>query len=143
MRVGVASIQEIDACMQRENVESALVIVRESITPKAQQALIELTRSRTTDETEKLQVKKRIQVFTQMELVYNVTKHVDVPPHQLLSRADTDALLREYKCSLGDLPNLLVSDPIAKYYGLKRGNVCKITSRSETAISTIRYRVVV
>lgn len=142
VRVGIHSVREIEDCMKREQVNDAIVVVRESITRKAQQAILELTRARTADETKQQQVKKKIQVFTQEELVFNITTHQDVPPHRLLSRAEVEQLLNRYKCALEDLPELLVTDPIAKYYGWKRGNVCEILGKSETAIRVRRYRVV-
>ena len=41
------------------------------------------------------------------------------------------------------MPKILLNDPVAKFLGLKRGDVVKITRKSETAGTYTTYRIAV
>ncbi|GIQ86028.1 archaeal RpoH /eukaryotic RPB5 RNA polymerase subunit, partial [Kipferlia bialata] len=78
--------------------------------------------------------------FRDDDLVVNITKHVLVPKHELLTEEQKAEVLAEYKCSLDQLPRIMVTDPIARYLGLKPNDVVRITRKSETAGRYITYR---
>lgn len=83
-----------------------------------------------------------MEVFKESELLVNITEHILVPKHIPLSQDEKDALMKRYKLKDHQLPRMLNSDPISRYYGLKRGAVVKIIRPSETAGRYVTYRIV-
>jgi len=64
-----------------------------------------------------------IEVFDISWFSYNRTKHRLVPKHTRLSDCDAKTIMNKY----GKIPDILISDPIARYYGYKIRDVIKVT----------------
>lgn len=75
-----------------------------------------------------------MQIFNIKNLQFNITKHSFVPEHELLTEEETTDLIKNYNLtSKNQLPFILKKDPVAMYYGMKNGDICKIKRKSETS----------
>jgi DNA-directed RNA polymerase I, II, and III subunit RPABC1 len=129
-KVGVKAIKEVATQMRSEgnNISRSIIVIQEKITPFAKQSLSEM------------QPKIQIEVFKEAELLVNITKHILVPEHRVLSNEEKYTLLQRYKVKETQLPRIQFSDPIARYYGMARGQVVRIVRPSETAGRYVTYR---
>jgi len=89
-----------------------------------------------------LQKKKGMLQFFQInELQFNPTKHQLVPPHRKLNPDETTEIMNKYlvKSKL-QLPLILKTDRIAKWLGLKQGEVVEIIRYNENSGKSYYYR---
>jgi DNA-directed RNA polymerase I, II, and III subunit RPABC1 len=128
-KVGVKPIKVYTDRMRAENVANAIMVLRVDITPFAKQAVQEMSDS------------FRIEHFKEAELLVDITNHTLVPEHQVLTSNEKAELLKRYRLKETQLPRIQPNDPVARYYGMKRGMVVKIIRPSETAGRYVTYRI--
>ena len=85
----------------------------------------------------------KVELFFLDDLQVNITEHNLVPKHEVLNEEQKYELLKKYRIKDHQLPKIQSSDPIAKYLGVNRGTVLKITRSSETAGKYVTYRHVI
>ena len=80
-------------------------------------------------------------IFTLEELSYNILNHTLVPPHRILNESETNEVKNKFNImSNSEFPEISRLDPVAKVIGLRPGQVCEITRKSKTAITSKFYR---
>jgi DNA-directed RNA polymerase I, II, and III subunit RPABC1 len=83
-----------------------------------------------------------MQIFNIKELQFNITKHVLVPKHEIVHDQEEIKRILENYCLKNkfQLPIILKTDPVSRYFGLKNGDIVKITRYSPTSGEYIVYR---
>merc|ERR1712240_807997 len=123
-KIGIITIKTYCTRMQEENITRACIVVQSGMTPSAKQALVDMA------------PKYILEQFLESELLINITEHEMVPEEKT-------GLLTRYKLKDNQLMRIQQGDPVARYFGLKRGQVVKIIRPSVTAGRYISYRLVV
>ena len=88
------------------------------------------------------EVYKNVEIFMNKNMIFNITHHEFVPKHIILSKEEEDNVLNKYSTTKNKLPKILKNDPIAKYYGMKSNQVCKIIRKSPEVGDYVYYRLV-
>ena len=130
-RITVPIIAGIAQKMHKDSIKRTVMVGKGNITPSAKQAIIEV------------QSHFIIEFFEEKELLVNNTEHELVPKHIVMNETEKQALLKRYRVKESQLPKIQATDPIARYFGLSRGQVVKIIRTSETAGRYITYRLAV
>lgn len=121
-KLNINVIQECIYSMKQMEINHAFIIYKEFATPVAKKVI---------EDSDKMV----IELFSEDELQYNCTKHYLVPKHELLYKKDTEEA-KEFRKN--KFPLMLKTDPIARFYGYKAGDIIKITRKN----GTIMYRIV-
>ncbi|VDN26263.1 unnamed protein product [Gongylonema pulchrum] len=130
-KIGIKTIKAICQQMQEQAITRAIIVVQAGMTPSAKQAISDMA------------PKYTLEQFLEAELMVNITEHELVPEHVVMTNEEKNELLARYKLKDTQLPRIQQSDPVARYFGLRRGHVVKIIRPSETAGRYITYRLVV
>ncbi|EEA26416.1 DNA-directed RNA polymerases II 24 kDa polypeptide (RNA polymerase II subunit 5) [Talaromyces marneffei ATCC 18224] len=128
--VGAKQVRQFNHLVDEGNYHSGIFITRTAISPSA----VRLLNSA---------IGHICEHFQESDLLVNITHHELVPKHVLLSAEEKARLLERYRLKESQLPRIQVSDPVARYLGLRRGQVVKIIRKSETAGRYASYRWVI
>ena len=114
--------------------DTLIVIIRDNLT--SDEALEEYFKQ--------IYIERKVfcQYFWINALTFNLTQHEMVPKHEIIEEEEKQELIKNLQITDVDkLPTIKKNDPVAKYYGMKEGNICKITRKSETAGNYVSYRL--
>ena len=87
-----------------------------------------------------------VETFKLDELKVNITKHALVPKHTLIrDPIKKEKILKKYNTNknINSLPEMLITDPICRFYGGKCGDLFEIQRISPVTGKYISYRYVV
>lgn len=130
-KIGVQQLKNYVEKMKSQKINRGILVVKGGFSAFAKQLLPELTTRGIT-----------LEHFQEPELMINITDHLLVPKHEVLTEAQKKAVLKRYKLEETQLPRIQKVDPVARYFGLDKGHVVKIIRTSETAGRYVTYRLV-
>ncbi|TVU50824.1 hypothetical protein EJB05_02215, partial [Eragrostis curvula] len=124
-----ATVTEIYNGIKEENLSRLILVLQGKIMSQARASLKEIFAF-------------KVETFQITELVVNNTKHVLKPKHVVLTEEEKTKLLKEYNVQDSQLPRMLESDAVARYYGLDKGTVVKVIYDSELTGNHVTYRCI-
>ena len=127
--VGIKQTRNFAHFLQEQNMTNGIFITQEQPNAAALRAF---------DALHELGMKA--EHFKEEDLLVNITRHELVPTHILLSDEEKKTLLDRYRLRESQLPRIQNADPVARYLGLRKGQVVKIIRKSETAGRYASYR---
>ncbi len=89
------------------------------------------------------------QLFSENELMFNVTRHQLVPKHTRLDGSSRESVIKTFttlpdgKQHLDLFPGMFTNDPIAKYYNFKVNDIIHIERPRKDGFFDISYRTVI
>lgn len=119
--------------MREEDIANGLIVSNRELSPSADKLIREIG----------AQSHFHIEHFLIRELLLNITNHELVPKHIVVGEEEKAAVLAKYRIKESQLPKILVSDPVAKYLGLRPRQLVKIVRTSETAGLHVVYRIAI
>ncbi|WWD20614.1 hypothetical protein CI109_105090 [Kwoniella shandongensis] len=127
--VSKASMKTFIGSMDKMGARRGMIIWSEKMSPAAKKTLTEMGSEYSLED------------FPESDLLVNITRHFLVPKHVIMKPDEKSALIKRYRLKETQLPRIMITDPVARYYGMKRGQVMKIERASETAGRYITYRI--
>ena len=82
------------------------------------------------------------EIFKEEELMINLIDHEIVPTHRVLSEEEARDFYEKFNLTKKQMPRILNTEPVARYYNMQPGDICHITRPSSRAGSYSCYRLV-
>ncbi|KAF9060489.1 DNA-directed RNA polymerase RPB5 subunit [Rhodocollybia butyracea] len=127
--VGVKTMRKMLSILEEKGIQQGIIVFPGNMTPSARKVIVAMASQ------------YRLEEFSESDLLVNITHHSLVPRHIVLSAPEKKTLLEKYRLKETQLPRIQLADPVARYYGLRRGQVVKIIRPSETSGRYASYRI--
>lgn len=131
-QLGIEYVKPLVADMERYGIRNGIVIIPKKLSSDAAKAITGM-------------ISKNIQVFLEEEMAYDPTEHYLTPKHIPLTREQQDKFLHDNNIDIDQLPVILSSDIISRYYGLVSGQVVRIERENlfeSMVMKSVCYKVI-
>ena len=86
--------------------------------------------------------RQHTQIFKENSLLEDIITNHYQPKFELLSPSEMEKVKQEYNATDYSIEKIMRSDPITKYFALKKGDIIRIIRPSPTSGEAIAYRIV-
>lgn len=86
--------------------------------------------------------KHHTQIFKESSLLQDIIKHSNQPKFELLSPKEMEKVKSDYNATDYTIKKMFRSEPVSKYYALKRGDIIRIIRPSPTSGEVCDHRIV-
>lgn len=120
--------------------ETYVIVTMEKLTTNNLKAINEMDKTMLKEEI--ITTSLNMQFFELKETQFNITKHTLVPKHTVIKDdGEIEKIVQKYNLkSKLHLPLILKTDPVARYYDIKPGQLVKVERVSPSAGEYIIYR---
>jgi DNA-directed RNA polymerase subunit H (RpoH/RPB5) len=125
--IGISYVRDLKVVVEKEGASKGILVGEGKYTYSARSSAEELN----------------IELIPPTLPTFDIFEHALVPRHEIVSEAELTEVTKKYHAEPFQFPWIKVNDPIAIILGAKRGDVVKITQKSETAGKAISFRYVV
>lgn len=126
--IGIKNLTDITDLVLQMRMGRCIIIYPDKITPSARKH-VEKKRN------------MKVEVFCEEDLLVNITKHRLMPPHKVLEDSEKALFLKNSNITEEQLPIIKITDRVARYYGMQRGDLVRIKRKSDTAGHYYTYRL--
>ncbi len=125
--IGISYVRELKEMVEKEGAAKGILVGDGKYTYSARSSAEELG----------------IELIPPTLPTFDIFEHALVPRHEIVGEEELAEVTKKYHAEPFQFPWIKVNDPIAIILGAKRGEVVRITQKSETAGTAISYRYVV
>ena len=121
-KLNIANVKDCIKLLEEDNIKHCIIVYKNNITSSAKRVIGNF-------------IDTSFELFTVTELQLNITKHYLVPAHVMLSESE----MSDFTKKMGvDIPVLLKTDPVCRFYNFPRGAIIQVTRKD----NSVSYRVV-
>lgn len=126
-KLGIEILRDIIQFSEMNNIKEIILILQNTYSSNCKKVIENL-------------LKYKIEIFELKEFQYDLTKLYYFIPHYVVKDKNLIATIKEKY--MPNLPVILKSDKIVKYFGFERGNIIEIHRKDNGRDITICYRIV-
>jgi DNA-directed RNA polymerase subunit H (RpoH/RPB5) len=121
-KLNIANVKDCIKTLEEDNIKHCIIVYKNNITSSAKRVIGNF-------------IDTTFELFTVTELQFNITTHYLVPTHIMLS----ESAASDFTKKMGiNIPILLKTDPVCRFYNFPRGGIIQVTRKD----NSISYRIV-